>query len=526
MSNRKSKKAVAIVTSLSMMANASPQIKAINQIAIPQRIQNAFPPTFTNPLQPISNDFSIKSIEEKINNVLNPVEKEESKEAKLLVDDASGDCGDGVTYTFTASTGELVISYKGSGTGAMTSYSFFSSAPWFSYRESIKSLVIENGVTSIGYGAFFGCSGLTSITIPFSVTSIGSSAFSGCSGLTSITIPSSVTEIGEEAFSGCSGLTSINVDENNTKYKSFEGILYSYDGKTLIQCPGGKTGEVTIPSSVASIGDYAFYGCSGLTGQLTIPSSVTEIGSFAFYGCSGLTGQLTIPSSVTSIGSSAFRNCSGLTGQLTIPSSVTSIGSYAFSGCSGLTSINIDENNTSYKSIEGILYSKDGKTLIQCPGGKTGSITIPASVTSIGEEAFSGCSGLTSITIPSSVTSIGDYAFYGCSGLTSVTYTGITAPTFGEKVFDNCHQLTEVSVPYNYQGESFGESKINRMPEQTSASTKGNSKTALIASTVSAAVAVVIATVTAITCYFKNPSSFPCLRKSGNEASADVEPKV
>ena len=153
----------------------------------------------------------------------------------------------------------------------------------------------------LGYAAFSGCSGLTSLTIPSSVTSIGESAFSGCSGLTSLTIPSSVTSIGESAFYGCSGLTSL-----------------------------------TIPSSVTSIGWYAFEGCSGLT-SLTIPSSVTSIGESAFSGCSGLT-SLTIPSSVTSIGESAFYGCSGLT-SFTIPSSVTSIGWGAFCGCSGLTSI-------------------------------------------------------------------------------------------------------------------------------------------------------------------------------------------
>ena len=153
----------------------------------------------------------------------------------------------------------------------------------------------------LGYAAFSGCSGLTSLTIPSSVTSIGESAFSGCSGLTSLTIPSSVTSIGESAFYGCSGLTSL-----------------------------------TIPSSVTSIGESAFYGCSGLT-SLTIPSSVTSIGESAFSGCSGLT-SLTIPSSVTSIGESVFFGCSGLT-SFTIPSSVTSIGWGAFCGCSGLTSI-------------------------------------------------------------------------------------------------------------------------------------------------------------------------------------------
>ena len=157
--------------------------------------------------------------------------------------------------------------------------------------------------TSIGGGAFRGCSGLTSVTIPNSVTSIGFSAFSDCSGLTSITIPNSVTSIGNYAFAYCSGLTS-----------------------------------VTIPNSVTSIGSSAFSGCSGLT-SVTIGSGVTSIGEYAFSSCSGLT-SITIPNSVTSIGDYAFYKCSGLT-SVTIPNSVTSIGNYAFSGCSGLTSVTI-----------------------------------------------------------------------------------------------------------------------------------------------------------------------------------------
>ena len=158
------------------------------------------------------------------------------------------------------------------------------------------------------------------------------------------------------------------------------------------------------------LGDYAFYGCSGLT-SLTIPSSVTSIGGDAFRDCSGLT-SLTIPSSVTSIGSYAFWDCSGLT-SLTIPSSVTSIGYAAFYDCSSLT-----------------------------------SLTIPSSVTSIGEAAFSGCSGLTSLTIPSSVTSIGNYAFKGCSGLTSIYVYPEKLPKLGEKVFDGCNAKNcKVYVP-------------------------------------------------------------------------------
>ncbi|MBV3405461.1 leucine-rich repeat domain-containing protein [Prevotella copri] len=148
----------------------------------------------------------------------------------------------------------------------------------------------------LGYAAFSGCSGLTSLTIPSSVTSIGESAFSGCSGLTSLTIPSSVTSIGESAFDGCSGLTSL-----------------------------------TIPSSVTSIGESAFSGCSGLT-SLTIPSSVTSIGESVFFGCSGLT-SFTIPSSVTSIGWGAFCGCSGLTSIYVYTEKLPNMGSDVFAGC-------------------------------------------------------------------------------------------------------------------------------------------------------------------------------------------------
>ena len=148
------------------------------------------------------------------------------------------------------------------------------------------------------------------------------------------------------------------------------------------------------------LGDYAFYGCSGLT-SLTLPSSVTSIGNYAFTGCSGLT-SLTLPSSVTSIGDYAFQDCSGLT-SLTIPSGVTSIGNQAFYDCSGLT-----------------------------------SLTIPSGVTSIGNYAFYGCSGLTSLTIPSGVTSIGKWAFRGCSGLTSIYVYPENLPELGIDIFNGC----------------------------------------------------------------------------------------
>ena len=181
------------------------------------------------------------------------------------------------------------------------------------------------------------------------------------------------------------------------------------------------------------LGDYAFYGCSGLT-SLTLPSSVTSIGSYAFYGCSGL-ASLTLPSSVTSIGWYAFEDCSGLT-SFTLPSSVTSIGYRAFYGCSGLTSLTIPSSVTS------IGY----KAFAYCSG--LTSLTIPSSVTSIGESAFKGCSGLSSLTIPSGVTSIGSYAFYGCSGLTSIYVYLEKTPKLGKDIFKECDaKICTVYVP-------------------------------------------------------------------------------
>ena len=259
----------------------------------------------------------------------------------------------------------------------------------------LASITIPNSVTSIGGGAFSGCSSLTSVTIPNSVTSIGNDAFYGCSSLTSVAIPSSVTSIGESAFEGCSSLTSVIIPNGVT---NIDGVFYGCSSLT----------SVTIPNSITSIGGYTFYGCSSLT-SITIPNSVTSIGIGAFDGCSSLT-SVAIPSSVTSIEKRTFRGCSSLT-SVTIPNSITSIGESAFEGCSSLT-----------------------------------SVTIPESVRSIGNSAFSGCSSLTSITIPNSIRSIGDWAFRDCSSLTYIEllYIYIVIP---DDALRGCINLTDIYVP-------------------------------------------------------------------------------
>ena len=283
-------------------------------------------------------------------------------------------------------------------------------------------------VTVIDGRAFYNCSSLINIVIPNSVTSIGDFAFYGCSGLTSINIPDSVTSIGEHAFRGCSGLTSITIPNSVTSIENY--AFYNCSSLT----------NIVIPNSVTSIENYAFDNCSSLI-NFVIPDSIIRIGYNAFVGCSGLT-SITIPNSVTSIGMSAFAGCSGLT-SITIPNSVTKIGMSAFDDCSGLTSITFAGNNNVYHSNGNCLIQTADKILIL--GCKNSIIPTDGSVTSIGYQAFGGCSGLTSITIPNSVTSIGISAFGGCSGLTSITIPN-SVTSIRMSAFGGCSGLTNVTI--------------------------------------------------------------------------------
>ena len=297
----------------------------------------------------------------------------------------------------------------------------------------MTELTLPNGITRIEESAFRGCSGLTELTLPNSVTSIGESAFSGCSGLTELTLPNSVTSIGNYAFSDCSGLEKITVDRGNKRYDSWgncNSIIETGTNTLIVGCKNS-----VIPNSVTSIGDGAFRGCSGLT-ELTLPNSVMSIGDCAFYGCSGLT-ELTLPNSVTSIGDCAFYGCSGLT-ELILPNSVRSIGDIAFTYCSGLEKITVESGNSCYDSRDNcnsIIDTEFNTLIVGCKNS-----VIPNSVTSIGDCAFYGCSGLTELILPNSVRSIGDIAFTYCSGLEKITVES------GNSCYDsrdNCNSIID-----------------------------------------------------------------------------------
>ena len=346
---------------------------------------------------------------------------------------------------------------------------------------------IPDGVTSIGSGAFYGCSSLISINIPDEVTSIGEEAFSYCSSLISINIPDGVTSIGNQAFYGCSSLTSINIPDGVTSI----GELAFSDCSSLT--------SINIPDGV-TIGGGAFWGCSTLT-SITIPDGVTSIGEWTFCGCSSLT-SINIPEGVTTIGEYLFYCCSSLS-SINIPDGVTSIGYAAFEACNKLhdvycyaeevptmgfgvfgdtnlsdatlhvpaSAIEAYRNADQWKdfgtivAIEDdnlpidfgyVIISDDEVAIYALEGNEyEGEVVIPGTISvrgktykvvDIRDSAFSGCSKITSITIPDGVTSIGNQAFYGCSSLTSINIPdGVTS--IGESAFSDCSSLTSISIP-------------------------------------------------------------------------------
>lgn len=380
-------------------------------------------------------------------------------------------CCNGFTTIDFSSAGSLssVGSYAFAGCGNLLSVTLpttnLTTIGSYAFSNCIKLTTFSgaSSLTAISEYLFNNCHELTTcfgsygtITIPTTVTTVGNYAFNNCKGFSSITFPISATlTLAEYALAGYSG----TVTMNNTSYYTDGGALFNNAQTKLIKCPNLNT--YTIPSTVTTIGTNAFYGFTGIN-SVTIPASVVTIEKEAFKGCINLsTVTFDGTSSCTTIENGAFENCNNLS--ITIPASVTSIGHAAFKGC---LSINVATENSNYSAGSGILYNKNKTKLIQFPFDySVTSVTVPNTVTTIGNSAFldntylqsvsfesssvltkiedyafEGCINLNSLSIPSTVTTIGAFAFQNCSKWNGQLNTGII--TIGPFAFQNCSLLS------------------------------------------------------------------------------------
>lgn len=364
---------------------------------------------------------------------------------------------------------------------------------------------IPSSVVTIGDDAFADCSALVSVSLPDSLTTLGERAFSWCTSLTSLDIPDSVTGIGFSAFGGCTGLVHLSfgtglaevgrsvlrgvtlldadgVTEVEPTVGNLIGSVFDGSGGVLIRQSGpaartGTTGGCTwtlkgaslfisgngamadygdyrtapwgdditdavIGEGITAVGAYAFAGCGNLV-SVSLPSTLLSVGAGAFGGCDSLTGII-IPDSVRSIGDDAFFN-SGLE-SVVIPDSVEGIGTAAFGVCLSLAAIEVSGSNAVYRSIDGVLFDKDGGTLIQYPAGRAGaSYPVPEGVTSIGDWAFGYCVPVETVSLPSTLLRIGESAFESCVSLGSVVIPD-GVETVERYAFFYCTSLRSVSI--------------------------------------------------------------------------------
>ncbi len=396
-----------------------------------------------------------------------PVPNDPAKETEGLEYKLSKD---GTYYTVkgmgTATTKELVIpaSYNSLPVTEIGENAFKS-------QTELTSVVLPDSITVINSAAFQGCSSLKEIRLPQNITTISRYSFYACTSLISISLPESVTEINEYAFGSCYGLTGVAIPQNVTKietnafqycYKLVEVVNQSSLDIAVGSGANGRVGYYAkqviaskLQSKIVENNGYIFYndnndpcllGYTGKNSQLILPFNIGGKGyyiySYAFYARGDLT-SISIPDRVSEIGASAFYNCENLT-SVSIGVGVNNIGTDAFYHCTGIASFTVKSGNSSYQSIDGNLYSKDGMTLIRYATAKSAkTFTVPEGVTNIARYAFANCLSLYNVTLPDSLKTIEENAFYYCIGLISVTVPQ-NVTKIGNDAFRGCYKLVEV----------------------------------------------------------------------------------
>lgn len=427
---------------------------------------------------------------------------------------STGSLGDNVTYSFDSATGVLTVS----GIGDMHDFNW-TTAKFEDIKNDVKSIIISEGVTSIGEFAFAYCtSNVENISIAKSVTKIGRAAFMSCQKLTSLVIPEGVTSIGTNAFRDCYNIESLTLYANLTSIADsafgmdaaeelfkLESIYYcgtaeqytalnigtnnkfiTRDAVTVYYCPTGKLGDnvtytlnpvtgVLTVSGTGATDNYSVndtYGDSPLYGnkdikKIVIESAVTNIGNSVFAACG--VEEVTFSDTVKTIGWSVFHDCTALK-QVNLSASVNSIDANAFYGCPTLEKFIVPDDSETYKSVDGILFTKDGKTLYKYPGGKAGTAyTVPVSVekvydgafrdskklvsidfenddTAIGQRAFACCTALKNISLPKNITSLEEGLFYECSSLKDIAIPG-SVTEIKQQAFSEASSLEFIVIP-------------------------------------------------------------------------------
>ncbi|MDD4992407.1 MAG: leucine-rich repeat protein [Paludibacter sp.] len=325
----------------------------------------------------------------------------------------------------------------------------------FEYCTKLTSAAIPSTVTTLGGYAFYECVGLTDVSLPANLAKIDTYTFYGCSGLKNITLPTALTTLGDYAFYSCIGLATMPLP-----------VTVKTLGQYTFSCCTKLT-NVTVPDLVTVLPNYTFAGCTGLT-NVNLSSALTSIGTYTFQNCNALT-TISLPGTLKTIGDVAFGNCTALTA-INIPAAVTTIGNYTFANCSA--PLFVDAANANYTSADSILFNKTKTTLIQVPIFKTGSYTIPNTVTSLGAYSFY-FSKLSNIFIPSSVTTIGSAAFYNCAAKTITTNSAVPVDlSNSEDVFYNLNSSCILYVPYGSKAQYQAAAQwnnINKVVEATTA---------------------------------------------------------